>query len=175
MNSYQKIMITGASSGIGRQLALDYGRQGAEIWLLARSEDRLLKLAEELRKLDGQGHVLVCDATNEQVLLGALQFAQAASGGFDLVIVNAGWGGKMSYPSDRNIPVLNQALDLNLRAATQTLEFFARYMAEARHGHLVGISSVAGFRGLPASAAYSASKAGLITYLESLRFSLQPS
>jgi len=173
-SKYKRILITGASSGIGRQLALDYGRGGAALWLLARSESKLLSLAEAVREAGGEGHILVCDATNEQVLLGALQFAQAASGGFDLVLVNAGWGGKMSYPSDHNIPVLDQTIDLNLRAATQTLEFFARYMAEAHQGHLVGISSVAGFRGLPGTAAYSATKAGLIAYLESLRFSLQP-
>ncbi|MEA3285746.1 MAG: SDR family NAD(P)-dependent oxidoreductase [Candidatus Marinimicrobia bacterium] len=168
-----KILITGASTGIGRQLALDYGRSGAALWLLARSEPKLVELAEKIRTSGGQAHVLVCDATRESVLLGALQFAQAASGGFDLVIVNAGWGGKMKYPGVKNIEVLNQVIDLNFKAATQTLEFFARHMVEARHGHLVGISSVAGFRGLPGGAAYSATKAGLITYLESLRFSLQ--
>ena len=175
MNSTaKKILITGASTGIGRQLALDYGKDGAVLWLLARSESKLYELADEIRNSGGQAHVLVCDATIEPVLIGALQFAQAASSGFDLVIVNAGWGGKMKYPGTKNIQVLNQVIDLNFKAATQTLEFFAKHMVEARHGHLVGISSVAGFRGLPGGAAYSATKAGLITYLESLRFSLQP-
>ncbi len=173
-NNYKKILITGASTGIGRQLALDYAKGGAALWLLARSESKLYDLAEEVRNAGGEAQILVCDATLEPVLMGALQFAQAASGGFDLVIVNAGWGGKMKYPGAKNIQVLNQVIDLNFKAATQTLEFFARHMVEARHGHLVGISSVAGFRGLPGGAAYSATKAGLITYLESLRFSLQP-
>ncbi len=172
-SKYKKILITGASSGIGRQMALDYGRGGASLWLLARSEQKLHELAEEIRSAGGQSHILVCDATLEPVLLGALQFAQASSGGFDLVIANAGWGGKMKYPGENNIIVLNQIVDLNLKAATQTLEFFAKFMVEAGHGHLVGITSVAGFRGLPGGAAYSATKAGLITYLESLRFSLQ--
>lgn len=159
---------------MGRQLALDYGTQGASLWLLARSESKLESLAGEIEQSGGTAHLLVCDATVEQDLLAAFQAAQAASGGFDLVIANAGWGGKMTYPGEKNILVLDQIIDLNFRAATQTLEYFAKFMVETRHGHLVGISSVAGFRGLPGGAAYSATKAALSTYLESLRFSLSP-
>ena len=170
---YKNILITGASTGIGHQLALDYGAGGASLWLLARTESKLLSLAEEISSSGGSAHILVCDATIEAKLLIALQQAQKESGGFDLVIANAGWGGKMKYPGDNNINVLNQVIDLNFRAATQTLEFFAKYMAEERHGHLVGVTSIAGFRGLPSSAAYSSTKAALSTYLESLRFSMR--
>lgn len=171
---FRKIFITGASTGIGRQLALDYGRAGASLWLLARSEEKLVSLADAIRAGGGKATVLVCDATQENSLLAALKAAQEQSGGFDLVIANAGWGGKMSYPNKNNLNVLNQVIDLNFRAATQTLEFFAYHMVQAKQGHLVGVTSIAGFKGLPAGAAYSATKAALITYLESLRFSLQP-
>jgi len=171
---YNKIFITGASTGIGRQLALDYGRDGAELWLLARSEDKLTELADEISNRGGSAHIFPCDATDEPVFLEALETAQLESGGFDLVIANAGWGGRMKYPGDRNIEVLNEVINLNFRAATQTLEFFARYMVIAKHGHLVGVSSIAGFRGAPGSAAYSATKAALITYIESMRLSVSP-
>jgi short-subunit dehydrogenase len=174
-SKYHKILITGASKGIGRQLALDYGKAGASLWLLARSQSTLESLVEEINVLGGKGHFLVCDATQENELIAAFEIAQSSSGGFDLVIANAGWGGKMSYPSENNLHVLNQVIDLNFRAATQTLEYFAKYMVEAGHGHLVGVSSIAGFRGLPGSAPYSATKAALTTYLESLRFSVQRS
>ena len=174
-NTYQKIFITGASAGIGRQLALDYGKSETELWLLARSESKLTSLAEEIQKAGGKAHILICDATDEPAFLRALGVAQEESGGFDLVIANAGWSGKMKYPGDKNIEVLNQIIDLNFRAATQTLEFFAKFMVIAKHGHLVGVSSIAGFRGAPGSAAYSATKAALISYLESLRFSVRPS
>jgi len=174
MNPYNKILITGASTGIGRQLALDYGKMGASLWLLARSEEKLVSLANEIRDSGGQATVLVCNATIKDDLLAAFDAAQKASGGFDLVIANAGWGGKMKYPGENNIGVLDQIIDLNFRAATHTLEFFARHMVMAKKGHLVGITSIAGFRGIPASAAYSATKAGLSIYLESLRFSLRP-
>ncbi|NQV16497.1 SDR family NAD(P)-dependent oxidoreductase [bacterium] len=173
MNSkFKKILITGASTGIGRQLALDYGRDGASLWLLARTESKLQDLVLQIQDSGGKARSLVCDATIEKNLLAALQTAQDESGGCDLVIANAGWGGKMMYPSDRNIHVLNQVIDLNYKAAAQTLEFFARFMAEDCHGHLVGVSSIAGFRGVPAGAAYSSTKAALSTYLESLRFSM---
>ncbi len=171
---YKKIFITGASTGIGRQLALDYGTEGAQLWLLARSEPKLTDLAAEITASGGQAHILVCDATDEPAFLKALGLAQEESGGFDLVIANAGWGGKMKYPGDKNIEVLNQIINLNFRAAAQTLEFFAKFMVTAKHGHLVGVSSIAGFRGAPSAAVYSATKAALITYLESLRFSVRP-
>jgi hypothetical protein len=173
-NTYKKIFITGASTGIGRQLALDYAKDGAELWLLARSELKLNELAQEIQNSGGQAHILVCDATDEPAFLKALNIAQNESTGFDLVIANAGWGGRMYYPSDNNIQVLNQIIDLNFRAATQTLEFFAKYMVTEKHGHLVGVSSIAGFRGAPGGAAYSATKAALISYIESLRFSVKP-
>ena len=173
-NKYKKIFITGASTGIGRQLAFDYGKTGAELWLLARSESRLTTLARDIQKAGGQAHILICDATDEPAFLKAMGLAQEESCGFDLVIANAGWGGRMQYPGEKNIDVLNQVIDLNFRAATQTLEFFAKFMVTARHGHLVGVSSIAGFRGAPSAAAYSATKAALISYLESLRFSLRP-
>lgn len=171
---YQKILITGASTGIGRQLALDYGKMGASVWLLARRESLLLELVRDVEALGGQAHVLVCDATHEAELMETFKQAQASSGGFDLVVANAGWGGKMKYPGENNIKVFNQVLDLNFKAAVQTLEFFAYYMVQAKHGHLVGITSIAGFRGLPGNAAYSSTKAALQFYLEALRFSLQP-
>lgn len=172
-SKYKKIFISGASTGIGRQLAIDYGAQGAALWLLARSESKLESLAAEIKSSGGTGRIMVCDATIEKEFLETLALAQEESGGFDLVIANAGWGGKMKYPGENNITVLNQVIDLNLKAATQTLEFFARFMVIAKKGHLVGVSSIAGFRGLPAGAAYSATKAALISYLESLRFSVQ--
>jgi len=174
MTQFKKILITGASTGIGRQLAVDYGKQGAALWLLARSEEKLISLAEEIRQSGGEATLLVCNATIEADLLSAFDAAQATSGGFDLVIANAGWGGKMKYPGENNIKVLNQVIDLNFRAATQTLEYFAMHMVRARHGHLAGVTSIAGFRGLPSSAAYSATKGALMSYLESLRFSVQP-
>ncbi|NQV29251.1 MAG: SDR family NAD(P)-dependent oxidoreductase [Candidatus Marinimicrobia bacterium] len=172
-HKFNKILITGASTGIGRQLALDYGKAGAKLWLLARSEQKLKTLAVDIHASGGEAHLLVCDATIEKDLLAALNTAQVDSLGFDLVIANAGVAGKMSYPGENNIEVLNRVIDLNFRAASQTLEFFARYMLEARAGHLVGVSSIAGFRGVPSAAAYSATKAALISYLESLRFSVQ--
>ncbi|MCF7802093.1 MAG: SDR family NAD(P)-dependent oxidoreductase [Candidatus Marinimicrobia bacterium] len=173
MSHYQKILITGASTGLGKQLALEFARRDkAQIWLLARSADKLKAVADEIQSLGGIGHPIPCDVTRPDDLQVACEQIWSESGGVDLMVANAGWSGNMRYPGERNWSTARTVIDLNLRGAILTLEFFTRKMIEQGHGHLVGISSVAGFRGLPKSSVYSATKAGLITYLEALRISV---
>jgi len=170
----QNVLITGASTGIGRALALDYGRQGARIWLLARSSDRLQVLAGEIRDAGGEATVLAGDLTDTDVMLKHLEQAEMESGGMDLVIANAGFSGRMRYPGADNVKIARHTLRLNFEAAVLCLEFFAQKMIPRHRGILVGIGSIAGYRGLPGSAPYSSTKAALHTYLESLRFSMKP-
>ncbi len=170
---YHKILITGSSTGLGKQLALEFARRDqAEIWLLARSADKLDEVAAEIKELGGVGHPVPCDVTKLAELKASCKQAWSGSGGLDLVIANAGWSGNMRYPGDNNWSIAKTVINLNLRGAILTLEFFAKKMIEQKHGHLVGVSSVAGFRGLPKSTVYSATKAGLITYLEALRLAV---
>lgn len=174
MNHYQKIVITGASTGLGKQLALEFARRDkAEIWLIARSQEKLDTAVDEITQLGGIGHPISCDVTKLDELEAACEKVWTESGGVDLVVANAGWSGNMRYPGEKNWSVAKTVVNLNLRGAILTLEYFAQKMIQAEvKGHLVGVSSVAGFRGLPKSTVYSATKAGLITYLEALRISV---
>jgi short-subunit dehydrogenase len=165
------ILITGASTGIGYQLALDYGRQGHSLWLLARSKDKLEALGAEIEAAGGKATVMAGDVSNIDEMLVNLTQADVASGGMDLVIANAGISARMRYPGSESLSNARRVLDINFTAAVICLEFFMQRMIPRRSGHLVGIGSIAGFRGLPGHGPYSAAKAGLHTYLESLRFS----
>lgn len=169
----QKIAITGASSGIGEALARELATQGASLALLARREDRLHQLAADLQAAypDQRFVVQALDVAQTDTILPALQAAQAALGGLDTVIANAGVTavnatGKGGFGKE---VVLMQ---INLIGAMATCDAAARLLREQGGGRIVGIASIAAFVGIPGSAAYSASKAGFGHYLETIRMEL---
>jgi NADP-dependent 3-hydroxy acid dehydrogenase YdfG len=165
------LLITGASSGIGRALAREYGRGGAKMALCARREGELEQAAFEVRAVGGEAIVLPVDVSNADAAAEAVRQADRDLGGLDMVIANAGRGdlqlGTRLMWSD-----VAPVLDVNVRGALATLVAAIPVFIAQQRGHLVGISSLAGARGLPHSAAYSASKAALSTFLESLRVDL---
>ena len=168
------LLITGASSGIGRTLALQYARGGTKLALCARRAAELGETADAARKL-GAGSTLCIplDVTDVEAVNEAVQRADRDLGGLDMVIANAGRGDtKLSTRlawSD-----VGPVFDVNVRGAVATLLAAIPVFLAQKHGHLVGVSSLAGARGLPTSAAYSASKAALSVFLESLRIDLAP-
>jgi len=167
-----KVIITGASSGIGKALALEYARRGAMLGLMARREDLLVQLAASLpvRSL-----TYAVDVTDARALAAAAQDFTARAGCPDIVIANAGVsaGTLTGYSEDNE--VFEEVIKVNLIGMMLTFQPFVEAMKRQGNGILVGIASVAGFRGLPGAAAYSASKAAAITYLESLRVELRGS
>jgi len=168
----RSLVITGASSGLGRALAQHYLEQGAVVGAIARRADLLQSLSEQF---PGQVHVHALDVRDAAALQAAAQDFLARAGTPDLVIANAGVsiGTLTEYAEDRD--VFQHVMDINVLGAVQTFQPFVAAMRSAGRGKLVGIASVAGFRGLPGAGAYSASKAALISYLESLRVELHGS
>lgn len=169
---YRTAFLTGASSGIGATLAKRLAQQGLEVGLAARRADALEALADEIRGHGGRARIYPLDVSDPQATLDTLTHADDEMQGLDLVIANAGvgkekWAGKVSWEDCQAI------LDVNVRGAVATLSALAPRMAERKRGHLVGISSLAGYRGLPRNGLYSASKAFLTTYLEGLRVDLR--
>ncbi|HEY4319448.1 MAG TPA: SDR family oxidoreductase [Herbaspirillum sp.] len=168
----QRVFITGASSGIGAALAREYAARGAVLGLVARREDAL----EALRAaLPGAAlHDVYALDVNDRDALGAAA-ADFLRGGIDVVIASAGVsrGTLTEYAEDT--AVFAQILATNVTATVATFSPFVAAMKAQGHGRLVGIGSVAGIRGLPGGGAYSASKAAVASYCESLRVELRAS
>ncbi len=166
------VVITGASSGIGLALARRYLDRGAHVAAFARRGELLGQLSQQH---PGRVHAVAVDVRDAAALRNAAQAAIARFGSPDIVIANAGVSHGTLTDDAADEEVFRDVMDTNVLGMVKTFQPFLAAMREAGAGKLVGIASVAGFRGLPGSGAYSASKAAAIAYLESLRVELRGS
>lgn len=164
-----KVFITGASSGIGQALAEHYAKEGAIIGLAARRKDRLNTLQASLTS---ETITYALDVRDVAALEAAAHDFIARFGAPDIVIANAGVSAGTLTENKEDINTFKGVIDINLLGMVHTFQPFIASMKQAGNGSLVGIASVAGIRGLPGAGAYSASKAAVISYLESLRVEL---
>lgn len=170
MTAKPLVFITGASSGIGEALAREYAARGATLGLLARRAERLTAL---LASLPGEHAVFSADVTRADEVTKAAEAFIARHGVPDIVIANAGVSvGTLTSEAD-DLRAFEQVLRTNVLGMVASFQPFVKPMRARRSGHLVGVSSVAGVRGLPGSGAYSASKAAVSRYLESLRVEMR--
>ncbi|MDH2915394.1 MAG: SDR family oxidoreductase [Gallionella sp.] len=167
-----KVVISGASSGIGLALTRHYLERGAIVAAFARRGELLQTLTAEF---PDQVHCYTLDVRDASAIQYAARDFVSRAGVPDIVIANAGVsvGTLTEYAED--LDAFEQVMDVNVLGMVQTFQPFVHAMHAAKRGTLVGISSVAGFRGLPGASAYSASKAAAISYLESLRVELRGS
>jgi short-subunit dehydrogenase len=166
---YRHALITGASSGIGRSLALRFARKGVKVFAAARRTESLESLAREAG--DGQIEPVRMDVSDAKRTRAQIQELDERCGGLDLVVANAGVGIE-TYGKRLNWDDVEQTIAINVTGAAATLTAALPQMVERNRGHLVGIASLAAFRGLPRMGAYCASKAFLSTFMESLRVDL---
>jgi short-subunit dehydrogenase len=169
---YRTALITGASSGIGADLARRLAARGVEVALVARREDALAELADEIRSAGGRARCYPLDVTDPDATTRVIQGADDELDGLDLVVANAGighgrWSGKLTWADCAPV------IAVNVVGAVATLTAVLPRMAKRKRGHLVGMSSIAAFRGIPKMAAYCGSKAFLSNFLESLRIDLR--
>ncbi len=162
------VFITGASSGIGRALAYEYARGGAQLALAARRADELEVTLQGVRQRGGSGLTIPLDVTVPAQVREAVERADRELGGLDMVVANAGFG-DLHHASRVQFSDIAPMIRTNVDGAMATLLAAVPIMMARASGHLVGISSLAGRRALPESAAYCASKAALSAFLESLR------
>jgi short-subunit dehydrogenase len=167
------LLITGASSGIGQALALEYARGGARMAIAARRATELEAVAAQVRNLGGEALCIPVDLCDTDAAAEAVKRADRDLGSLDMIIANAGRG-DTKLGTRLTWQDVGPIIDLNVRGAMATIVAAIPIFMAHQRGHLVGISSLAGIRGLPTSAAYSASKAALSTFLESLRIDLAP-
>jgi NAD(P)-dependent dehydrogenase (short-subunit alcohol dehydrogenase family) len=167
-----RVFITGASSGIGAALAAEYAAQGATLGLLARRGDALDRLIATLPHPE-RHRAYAVDVRDHAAIAAAAQAFLAHAGGIDVVIANAGISVGTLTEFAEDIPVFADVIATNVVATAATFApFIAAMRAQRTPGRLVGIGSVAGIRGLPGAEAYSASKAAVISYCESLRLEM---
>ncbi len=167
----RSLLITGASSGIGRALALEYARGGAAVALCARRLPELEAVAAEVRSAGGRALAIPVDVSDTDAIGDAVRLADRELGGLEMVVANAGRG-DWRHGSQLRWEDVAAVVDVNVRGAVATLAAAIPVFLAQQRGHLVGVTSLAGSRGLPMSAAYSASKAALSVFLESLRIDL---
>jgi len=157
------ILITGASSGIGKALALEYARRGARLVLASRSgttDPQLLALGDRL--LD-----VVTDVTKEGDCSRLIRQAVEKFGRLDVLINNAGISMRALF-LDLDLSVLHRLMDTNFWGTVYCTKYALPYLLESK-GSLVGVSSVAGYKGLPGRTGYSASKFAMQGFLEVVR------
>ena len=173
----ENVFITGASSGLGAALAIEYAKKGARVALVGRRQDALLALRDRLAQ--PQLHQIYCVDVNDHAALhvAAMEF-QELCGEVHIVIASAGISVGTLSEERADLPVFRKVMETNVMATVATFAPFIEHMrnnAVPSKCRLVGIASVAGIRGLPGASAYSASKAAVISYCESLRVELQAS
>lgn len=160
-----RVFITGATSGLGLALSHWYAQQGAQLGVLGRQQAALDAL---VARYPGQVKAYRVDVRDREALHAAAH-AFLQGGPVDLVIASAGISAGTLTEKYADFPVFKQIVEVNLLATVATFEPFIPAMKAVGRGQLAGIASVAGVRGLPGAGAYSASKAAVIAYCESLR------
>lgn len=169
--SGKRIWLTGASSGIGRALALELTGRGAVCGLTARSEESLWSLQGEIKGRGGQALVVPGDVNDSARMKAVAAELEERMGGIDILIANAGTH-LFTKPEQFDAEEYLGLMNLNYGGMLRCIEAVLPFMRQRGAGRIVGVSSLAGYRGVPRAAAYGASKAAMIHFLESLRFHL---
>lgn len=173
MRSEKTIWITGASSGIGAETALQLAHRKVHILVTARSVDKLKALADKAKDLPGTITPAPCDVTDQQAISELYMALEKQHGPIDLVLLNAG-----TYFGDSGVDFsaekFKKTFDINVNGVAHCLEPVLKAFLERGKGHVAIVASVAGFRGLPKSVSYGPTKAALINMAEALYAELKP-
>jgi len=167
------VMVTGASSGIGRGVAVELSRRGAKLGLVARRKETLQEIVSEFESRGGKALAVPGDVQDALAVRAAADRFREQLGPIDVLIANAGIGSTNDSAELRASEVAG-VINVNVIGAANSVAAVVPEMVARGRGQLVVISSLAAYRGLPKSAAYCASKAAVSAFFESLRLDLQP-
>lgn len=170
--SQKVVFITGASSGIGHALAVELGRRGASLGLLARRIDALQRVAADVEEAGGRAVALPADVKDAEAVRAAADQLREQFGHIDVLVANAGIGATTDAARLRASEFAD-VINVNVLGAANSVAAVVPEMVARGSGHLVAISSLAAYRGLPKSGAYCASKAAVSAFFESLRLDLR--
>lgn len=164
----KRAIVTGASSGIGKGIAMRFAKMGVKVILAARRQLELEEVAAEIRSHGGTAIVAPCDVTNPEVVARVVQTAVDELGGVDIMVNCAGIAGPMTFedtPPER----FRQHMDVNYFGAVEFVRNVLPLMKEQGSGYIVNISSITGLKGLPTYTSYGASKFAIRGFSDSLR------
>jgi len=168
------VLITGASSGIGKAMALDFARQGAHVGLMARREAHLREGKEAIASLGGKVAIAPCDVTEWAPTRDAIAFLENELGPTDLLVANAGVGLPTPLDAEGHARDSGLTMRVNVIGVIHALAAVIPGMVKRGQGHLAAISSLASYMAMPGESAYCASKAAVNVYMAALREQLRP-
>ncbi len=166
------VLITGASGGIGAELARQYATDGADLVLVARSEDKLRAVAKELESHGAEVHVLRCDLAQPGAAGEVYTFARSLDRPVDVLVNNAGIGLFGPF-AEQTVDDQLQLVRLNVEALTHLCAVFVPDMVARGRGQILQVGSIAGFQPGPLMATYYASKAYVLSLTEALAVELE--
>jgi uncharacterized protein len=166
-------MVTGGSSGIGRQLALDLARQGAHVAIVSHDADGLRAASAELGQVATKSLAVVCDVGSDEDVKRMGETVLDAFGRLDLLVNNAGYAEYRTF-ADTPLADVRRLVDVNLVGAMRCISAFLPRMIERRSGAIVNMASIAGRVPLTPNSVYCASKHGLVALSQTLRYELEP-
>jgi short-subunit dehydrogenase len=167
-------VITGASSGIGWELALLLAAEGAKLTLAARNEDRLKELADLCRQAGGKAHVVPTDVASEEACKNMVEETVETYGSLDMLINNAGISMYTRFDEVEDLSFLEKIMQINFFGSMYCTYYALPYLKKSK-GRIVGISSLTGKTGVPTRTAYAASKHAMAGFFDSLRIELMDS
>jgi short-subunit dehydrogenase len=159
-------LVTGGSSGIGEALALELGRRGHTLGLIARSADKLERVAEAVRAAGGKAAWATADVTDREATVAAVRQLEETLGPADCVVANAGGGGGPTTARKADAARIAADMRLNYEGTVNVFSAVLPAMIERGHGHIAAVASIAAYRGVPPGGGYSAAKAAVNTLLE---------
>jgi NAD(P)-dependent dehydrogenase (short-subunit alcohol dehydrogenase family) len=161
-------LVTGASRGIGRAIAVAFADAGADVALVARSADGLAETADAVIAAGRKAFVIPADVTSYEAVADAVAAAVEQLGYLDIVVNNAGGSNFMVPFRDLRLSGWDKLIQLNLSSAVYVCHAAAGHLLDRGHGSVINVASVAGVAASPTMSAYGAAKAGLISLTQSL-------
>ena len=173
MNPHNKVLLIGASRGIGRAIALEFANAGYNLCLLSKNAEGIKLLAAEIESAGHKCFFQACDVSDYEQVKSGIEFAHSSLGSIDIAIINSGIG-HPEWMSSFSSKGYKEIMGVNAFGIAHSLEFLIPIMRRQGYGKIAGVTSQADCRGYVGSSAYASSKAAASLLLESARVELQP-
>lgn len=164
------VVVTGASSGMGREIALRFAKEGANVLAVARRADRLNQLVEDTKDFEGKIIAYSADVTDKDKVEAMIDEAIKQFGKLDVLVNNAGIMDDMSGVGDINDEMFDKVFDINVKSALYSMRKAVKYFEQVGGGNIINVASIGGLHGGIAGATYTASKHAVVGLTKNTAF-----